>query len=65
MEGVVAGKMGKGNWYWILGTTLEIVVSLISYSLIFFERITNRNKAKFQKISETIRIKYVTDVESE
>lgn len=60
IEGVSAGRMGSGNWWWIVGTYLEIVLFLASYALIFFERVQNKNKAKFQKVERTV--KYLKEV---
>lgn len=58
-EGVYAGRMGEGNIYFTLGTWLEIVLFLSSYALIFFERIKNRNIARFKKRLETTFTKYL------
>lgn len=44
-----------------MGTTLEIVCFLTSYALIFFERITNKSIAKFHKISEEKKARYLKD----
>ena len=44
-----------------MGTALEIVLFMTSYALIFFERVTNKNKAKFQKISKQVR--YFKEIE--
>lgn len=41
---------------------MEIISSLTSYTLIFFERVVNKNKAKFQKIAKSI--KYIKDVDT-
>ena len=50
-EGIIAGRIGmdEGVWYYYVGTWAEIVLFLSSYSMIFFERIKNRNIAKFKK----------------
>jgi len=58
-EGVYAGRMGQGTIYFTLGTWLEIVLFLSSYALIFFERIKNRNIARFKKRLETTFTKYL------
>ena len=46
LEGLFAGRMGTGDWQWLTTTWLEVVLFLTGYALIFFERVTNKNKAK-------------------
>ena len=58
-EGVYAGRMGSNDWYWSVGSWVEIVLFLSSYTLIFFERIKNRNVARFKKRQETTFTKFV------
>ena len=45
--------MGTEYWYWISSTIVELVLFLSAYCLIFFERVTNRNKAKLQQEKNT------------
>ena len=40
---------------------MEILLFITGYTLIFFERVTVKNKAKFQKISKIVR--YIKEVE--
>jgi hypothetical protein len=51
IEGIFAERInGDGDgakWYRPLGTYLEIILFLTSYILIFFERVTLKNRAKF------------------
>jgi hypothetical protein len=65
IEGIVKGRYVREEnhkWFITMFTWLEIILFLIGYALIFFERVTVKNKAKFQKISRTVRfIKEVED----
>ena len=51
IEGIFAGRIngdgGGAKWYRPVGTYLEIILFLTSYTLIFFERVTLKNRAKF------------------
>jgi len=63
-EGVFKGRfIRKENHHWYISffTVIEIVLFLTGYTLIFFERVTVKNIAKFQKISKTVR--YIKEVE--
>ncbi len=49
-EGVVNGKFIRQenhHWYISFFTIVEILLFLAGYTLIFFERVTVKNKAKF------------------
>jgi hypothetical protein len=64
LEGVYNARYKKQEdhrWYITVFTFVEIFVFLTGYTLIFFERVTVKNKAKFQKIEKTVR--YIKDVE--
>ena len=50
IEGVVKGRyirVDNHHWYISVFTWVEIVLFLIGYALIFFERVSVKNKAKF------------------
>ena len=64
LEGVVKNRYVKKDdhqWYISVFTLFEIVLFLSGYTLIFFERVSVKNKAKFQKISKAVR--YIKEVE--
>jgi archaellum component FlaF (FlaF/FlaG flagellin family) len=65
IEGIFTDRIngdGQGSkWYRPLGTYLEIILFFASYTLIFFERVTLKNKAKFLKIKDTVR--YIKEIE--
>lgn len=65
IEGIFAGRInGDGQdseWYRPVGTYMEIILFIASYTLIFFERVTLKNRAKFQKIKNTVR--YIKEIE--
>jgi len=46
-EGIFAERFGIARWYWIAGTFTDLGCMVIAYALIFFERIKNKNIAKF------------------
>lgn len=52
---------GTGTWYWFTFNAIEILLLLTSYCMIFFERVTNKNKAKFQKFEKLVR--YLKEVD--
>lgn len=68
LEGIFTGRMGThildAPWYWFYGSWTEIVCFLGSYTLIFTERVRNKNRAKFSKV-KVLReeIKYVKELE--
>jgi hypothetical protein len=63
-EGLFVGRyirVDNHKWYISAFTMVEIVLFLSGYTMIFFERVTVKNKAKFQKINKTVR--YIKEVE--
>ena len=65
LEGVfndrINGDGESAKWYRPVGTYVEMVLFIASYSLIFFERVAIKNRAKFQKIKNTVR--YIKEIE--
>jgi hypothetical protein len=63
-EGLFIGRyirVDDHKWYISAFTMVEIVLFLSGYTMIFFERVTVKNQAKFQKINKTVR--YIKEVE--
>jgi hypothetical protein len=54
-------RVDDHKWYISAFTMVEIVLFLSAYAMIFFERVTVKNQAKFQKINKTVR--YIKEVE--
>ena len=64
LEGLFIGRYIREEnhkWYISAFTMVEIVLFLSGYTMIFFERVTVKNKAKFQKINKTVR--YIKEVD--